>query len=112
MRATGWMSDGWKFLLIVALWPGMAMGQAGAKVKVETIPAKAEDVESVDGIMKAFYEVVNVAPDAPRQWSRDRTLYSPWLRFVALGKSGTKPEVLTHQQLVDESEPMVQERIS
>ncbi len=107
MRATGWTSNCWKLLLITALWTGMALAQTAEKVRVDTIPAKAEDVESVNGIMKAFYEVVNVAPDAPRQWSRDRTLYSPWLRFVALGKSGTKPEVLTHQQLVDESEPMV-----
>jgi hypothetical protein len=33
----------------------------------EPVAARPEDVASVDGMMKAFYDVVNVAPDAPRQ---------------------------------------------
>ncbi len=108
MKASGWINYAGKVLMIVALWPGLAHAQTPAKVKVDRVQAKGEDVQSIDGIMKAFYEVVNIAPDAPRPWSRDRTLYSPWIRFVANGKTGTKPEVLTHQQLVDDSEPMVQ----
>ncbi len=108
MRSSRWIRKAWNFLMIAVLWPGLLNAQAAAKVKVDTIPAKAEDVQSIDGIMKAFYEVVNVAADAPRQWDRDRTLYSPWIRFVANGKSGMKPEVLSHQQLVEESDPMVQ----
>ena len=108
MRTREWKRIANNLLMTVALLPALVHAQTTAKVKVGTIPPKAEDVQSIDGIMKAFYEVVNVAPDAPRQWSRDRTLYSPWIRFVANGKTGTKPEVLTHQQLVDESEPMVQ----
>jgi hypothetical protein len=82
---------------------------------VETLPPRPEDVASIDGMMKAFYAVVNVAPDAPRQWSRDRTLYPPWIRFVAVGSpSGGRPtiEVMTHQELVDASEPLVREGFS
>jgi hypothetical protein len=41
--------------------------------------------------MQAFYEVVNIAPNAPRQWARDRTLYSPWIRFeTIIGLEKTK----------------------
>lgn len=80
-------------------------------VPVETIAPRPEDVGSVDGIMRAFYEVTNVAPDAPRQWARDRTLYVPWIRFVALGAGVSgRPAVtvFTHQEFVDATEPLIQ----
>lgn len=76
-----------------------------------TLAPRADDVGSVDGVMRAFYEVVNVRPDEPRQWARDPTLYSPWIHFVAIGKSpsGRHPEVeiWTHAQLVDATEPLI-----
>jgi hypothetical protein len=81
-----------------------------ASVRVDAASPRPEDVASIDGLMRAFYEVVNVAPEAPRQWSRDRTLYVPWIRFVSIGKSENgKPDVdvWNHQQLVDETEPLV-----
>lgn len=82
-----------------------------ASIPVETIAPRPEDVGSVEGIMRAFYEVTNVAPDAPRQWARDRTLYVPWIRFVALGRGTTgRPAVTvwTHQEFVDATEPLTQ----
>jgi hypothetical protein len=82
----------------------------GGTVPVATIPPRPDDVATVDGMMRAFYDVVNVAPDAPRQWDRDRTLYVPWLRFVGLGEgtgSSGGPHVWTHQQFVDDTEPLV-----
>ena len=36
-------------------------------IEVPTISPRAEDVSSIDGIMKAFYEVIS------GPWSRDRT---------------------------------------
>ena len=66
---------------------------------------------SADALMRAFYAVVNVRPGQPRQWGRDRTLYSPWVRFVAtsLGADGQpRVTVWTHQELVNETEPLVQ----
>jgi hypothetical protein len=74
-----------------------------------TLPRPA-DVATVDGLMKAFYEVVNVGPEGPRQWDRDRTLYSPWIRFVALGASPSgraEVAIWTQQQLVDATEPLL-----
>jgi len=62
--------------------------------------------------MRAFYETVNIGPNEPRQWDRDRTLYSPWLRFVALGKSPSgraETEIWTHQDLVDATEPLIRQ---
>ena len=96
-----------KLLLSVVLFsvlPACAHQPSGT-IKVESIAPRPDDVGSIDGLMRAFYDVVNIAPDAPRQWARDRTLYSPWIRFVGSGR-GLK--VYDHQSLVDDTEPMVQ----
>ncbi|MBL8297530.1 MAG: hypothetical protein JNN30_04195 [Rhodanobacteraceae bacterium] len=72
-------------------------------------------MSSIDGLIRAFYEVVNVRPDAPRQWGRDRTLYSPWIRFVASAsnaKGEAEIEIWDHQQFVNETEPLVRRGFS
>jgi len=77
---------------------------------VQLLAPRPEDVGSVDGVMRAFYEVTNVAPDGPRQWDRDRTLYVPWIRFVALGPGASgRPAVTvwTHPEFVEATEPLV-----
>jgi hypothetical protein len=77
---------------------------------VETVAPRAEDVGSVEGVLRAFYEVTNIAPGAPRQWARDRTLYVPWIRFVALGPGATgrpKVTVWTHDEFVAVSDPLM-----
>ena len=76
------------------------------RTPIAVVPPRPDDVASVEGLMKAFYEVVNVAPDAPRQWGRDRTLYSPHLRFVAIDGQGNVT-IWNHQQFVDDTEPLV-----
>jgi len=68
------------------------------------VAARPEDVATIDGVMRAFYEVVNVAPEAPRQWARDRTLYSPWIHFVAIGK---EVEVFDHARFAAATEPLL-----
>ncbi len=35
---------------------------ATPSVQVETVPANPEDVSTIEGVMRAFYEVVNVTP--------------------------------------------------
>ncbi|HWA16083.1 MAG TPA: hypothetical protein VG817_06615 [Gemmatimonadales bacterium] len=77
-------------------------------VTVPTIPADPRDVSTIDGIMKAFYDVISGPAGEPRQWSRDRTLYIPDMRFVSMDvDSSGKPvaSVMSHQQFVDRSNP-------
>lgn len=77
-------------------------------VEVPTIEARSSDVSTIDGVMKAFYEVISGPAGQPRQWSRDRTLYMPDIRFVSMSedKSGNaKAQVITHQQFVDMADP-------
>lgn len=91
----------------LALQAPLSHGQA---VPVKEIAARPEDVGTLDGLMRAFYEVVNVKADEPRQWDRDRTLYAPWIRFVATSSdSSGKVKVITwsHQEYVDATEPLV-----
>ncbi|HEU4412436.1 MAG TPA: hypothetical protein VFS43_44750 [Polyangiaceae bacterium] len=89
--------------------PGPSQGGPPApagRVRVVTVPPRPEDVASVEGLVKAFYEVVNVPPEGARQWDRDRTLYSPHIRFIAIDGKG-KVSVWDHQQLVESTEPLV-----
>jgi hypothetical protein len=98
-------------LVVVVGLSGCQTAQV-SRVPVPSLAARPEDVETIDGIVRAFYEVVNVGPTEPRQWGRDRTLYVPWVRFVGIGKGApTRPSVVvwSHQDLVDESEPLVQQ---
>src|SRR5579872_7434114 len=81
-------------------------GEAKKHVDVPAIAPRAEDVATIDGIMKAFYDVISGPAGQARQWSRDRTLYIADIRFVAMSedKAG-KPvaHVVSHQQFVDAS---------
>jgi hypothetical protein len=108
MRALSFMLLG-----LVPACAGPSSGGSGATAPapaVETIAPRPEDVGSVDGILRAFYEVTNVPPGGPAEWARDRTLYVPWIRFVSLG-SGTSgrptAKVWTHPEFVEATEPLV-----
>ena len=84
--------------------------KAPRHVEVPTIAPRAEDVSTIDGIMKAFYEVISGPAGQARQWSRDRTLYIADIRFVAMAedKAGRpQAHVVSHQQFVDGSDPML-----
>jgi hypothetical protein len=94
-------------ILILALAAQTAIAQTSTHVNVPTIPARAEDVATIDGIVKAYYDVISGPAGQPRQWSRDRTLYWPGIRFFAASvkKDGTPTvHVLTHQEYVDETD--------
>lgn len=86
---------------------------AAQHVEVPRISPRAADVSSLDGIMKAFYEVISGPAGESRQWSRDRTLYIPGVRFVAMTvdeKGQPVARVTDHQQFVDSTNaPLVKE---
>lgn len=74
-------------------------------VKIETNPADPKDVSTIDGIVKAFYETISGPKGQPRQWSRDKTLYMPDIRFVSMSEQDGKVNagVMSHQQYVNGS---------
>ncbi len=73
-------------------------------IRVPTIAPRPEDVSTLDGIMKAFYETISGPAGQPRQWGRDRTLYISGVRFVStnVSRDGTiVARVMDHQAYVD-----------
>ena len=80
-------------------------------VDVPAIEPRPDDVGSLDGIIAAYYDVISGPAGEPRQWSRDRTLYIPDIRFVSMSMSKDgKPvaHTMTHQQFVDASDKSLQ----
>jgi hypothetical protein len=47
-------------------------------------PADPADVGTIEGIVHAYYDVINGPPGTPRQWRRDSTLYMPGATFVSM----------------------------
>jgi hypothetical protein len=100
-------------LLLSALPSGQAYEQkqnTRKHVDVAVISPRLEDVSTLDGIIEAFYEVVSGPAGEPRQWSRDRTLYIPGVRFVSMNvntQGEPVPHVMDHQQFVDSSDAEV-----
>jgi hypothetical protein len=98
-------------VLCVLLLPQNAEKKAGAQprgvhVKIAEIPARPADVATLDGIMKAYYEVVSGPAGEPRQWDRDHTLYIPEIRFVVISEDAngkTSSHSMTHQEFADET---------
>lgn len=72
-------------------------------VKIESKPADPRDVSTIDGIVKAFYETISGPKGQPRQWSRDKSLYMPDVRFVSMSEENGKIRagVMNHQQYVN-----------
>src|SRR4030095_12461255 len=55
---------------------------APPKLEIKTIPPRQDDGATIDGMVKAYYEVVSGPKGQPRDWARDRTLYIKDIRFV------------------------------
>jgi len=96
-------------LLSVALLLPVALGAqtpGRRHVDVPAVAPRAADVATVDGVVKAYYDVITGSAGQPRQWSRDRSLYIPDLRFVAtgVGNQGPYARVMDHQAFVDGSD--------
>ena len=69
------------------------------------IAPRTEDVSSIEGIVKASYEVISGGVGVPRDWGRDRTLFDPESRSVAVEvdpKTGTvTTRAKTEQEYAD-----------
>jgi hypothetical protein len=79
-------------------------------VEVASMTARPEDVSTLDGVMKAYYDVISGPAGQPRQWARDRTLYTPEVSFVIISDDADGTPVakqLTHQEFVDDSDAEV-----
>jgi hypothetical protein len=77
-------------------WAGIAMLPAILllglpRAAAQLPPADPRDVGTIEGIVNAYYDVINGPPGTPRQWRRDSTLYMPAATFVSMDEKGGKP---------------------
>ena len=93
-------------ILLSSVVAGQPAQPARPHIPVDTIAARPDDVSSIDGIVNAFYDVISGPAGQPRQWSRDRALYRPDVRFVAMSVRNGKPiaSIMSHQEYVDGSD--------
>ena len=71
--------------LLLRLLTGALLAPAGTRaqaparrhVVVPTVAPRPADVATVDGVVKAYYDVITGPAGQPREWSRDRSLYIP-----------------------------------
>jgi hypothetical protein len=89
---------------------GLGETQAQKKVHVDRpiIAARAEDVSTIERIVTASYEAISGGAGVPRQWGRDRTLFDPNSRSVAVGVNAKTGAVTTRgsteQEFADEAD--------
>lgn len=76
-------------------------------VEITRIDADPKDVSTIDGIIKAFYAAISGPKGTPRQWARDKTLYSPDMRFNSMSEQNgrIRSSIMTHQQYVNSVNP-------
>jgi hypothetical protein len=76
------------FVATLLLTPAMAGGQqAPARDTGRPVPAaRPADVESIDAIMRAIYDVISGPAGQPRDWNRFRSLMAPGARLIPTGK--------------------------
>ena len=87
---------------------GAVRAQKQVHVDRPIIAARAEDVSTIEGIVTASYETISGGVGVARQWGRDRTLFDPNSRSVAIhvdAKTGAiKTESMTEQDFADRSD--------
>jgi hypothetical protein len=96
---------------LLVITPQLLSGQSDTvrpHIVIPTISARLEDVETIDGIVRASYETISGPAGQPRQWGRDRTLYSRSAYFVETGvsRSGVGySHGMTYQEYADQAGP-------
>lgn len=94
-------------LLVVAL-AAIPQAKQTTHVSVPTVAPRAGDVSSIDNIVQASYETISGGVGVPRQWSRDRSLYDPNVRFVYTSVNPETKAIMihseSHQDFVDGSD--------
>ena len=75
---------------------------APGQAPVTTVPTEAADVDSVQAVVKAYYDSISGPVGAPRDWDRFRSLFLPDARLMTLvaGAGGDAPLVLGPEQFM------------
>lgn len=94
-------------ILVVSVF---AAAQAGPPAQQQQEKAKEADVKSVDGIIKAVYNVISGPAKQPRDWNRFRSLFLPGARLIpSAGKASANANrhMLSVEEYIERSEPLM-----
>jgi hypothetical protein len=70
-----------------AVAPVTTRAQAAPAVATDSAPrARPEDVQSVDAVIAAVYDVISGPAGQARDWNRFRSLFAPGARLIPTGK--------------------------
>jgi hypothetical protein len=73
-------------------------------VEIPVVAPDPADVSTIDGMIKAFYETISGPKGQPRQWSRDRPLYTKGVRFIEIGKpKDVRVDIMEYMEYVNGS---------
>lgn len=82
-----------------------------AQTKTDTVTAAAKDVESVDAIIAALYNVISGPAGEARNWNRMRSLFLPEGKLVATAVRPTGEvvkRVLTVEEYINSNGPVLE----
>jgi len=97
---------------LLRIWRRKSDGEAGRKAARRSAGdcGAAEDVGSIEGIVKASYETISGDVGRAPAMGRDRTLFAPSVRYISLSKSKTgevRARTSDYQEYLDESDDFV-----
>jgi hypothetical protein len=102
MRMPSAVQVGCRILAVGVCGFGVVRAQKKVHVDRPIIEARAEDVGTIEGIVTASYETISGGVGVARQWGRDRTLFDPNSRSVAVRVDAKTGAVATHEMTEQE----------
>lgn len=106
-----WYEKGVCLIATAALLASPARAQQGAG-PTEIPAAAAADVQSIDAVMKAVYDVISGPAGQPRDWDRMRSLFVPGARLIPVGRNASGQvghNVTDVEGFISRSDPYFQE---
>jgi len=102
-----------KFLAIIfSLIAFQSVMAQQTETKIEVKEANPADVSSIDGIMKAVYDVISGGAGQKRDWDRFRTLFHKDARMIPSGKNAQTGVVgaraFTPEEYITRSAPFME----
>lgn len=73
--------------VLVLAQPAVAQNEARSTADADVPAARPEDVESVDAILNAVYDVISGPAGETRDWDRMRSLFLPEARLIPSGQA-------------------------
>src|SRR5690606_31922216 len=101
-------------MLILFLAFGLAASPALAQQPAtQPPPARPADVESIDAIIAALYDVISGPAGQKRDWQRFHSLFVPNARLIPTGmnqQGQVRHRVMTPEEYATSSGPVLEER--